>query len=650
MMLNLYSFFHLNLMYSSIEESARKDVIDKCYWPLFHLADMGIPIGIEAPAVTLEIINDIDPAWITALAKYISEEKIEFIGSGYSQLIGPLVPAKVNDWNQGLGIDYYQNLLNIKPKIALVNEMAYSGGIVEHYSNVDYGGLIMEWNNPRFGHPNWNDEWRYYAQTVVGGKEKTMPLIWADSLAFQKFQRYAHGEIELTDYIKYLTGHLGKSDRYFPLYSNDVEIFDYRPGRYQTETKFDEYSEWDRIFDLYKILNSEVWCEFVFPSQGLKSFGNQNERQKLKLESPAQPIPVKKQEKYNINRWALTGRDDMAINTKCYKIYNSLLEDGNNNSASWRELCYLWSSDFRTHITENRWIDYIKRLELRLTKINRPMPSRSEISLKNTEVYSEEVYDDKKSVRIENGNYKIVLNKFKGLTIKELAVKQYGDEPLLGTLIHGYYDDISLGADYYSGHSVVEIPGEHKITDLSQVNPIINKHNNYLSIRAKQNHGNYSFDQRMEFRDDNLIIKKNIQATISEKSIIRTFSFTFNPEVWDRNTLYVATHNGGSDLEKFYVKDHSISHSDIYSSLISARHGFGNTEGIVIIGDKEKSITFTCEMSLSALIPSIVYKEMTNTYFFRLQYSAREMDETMRKNKVEIRSQLAILFNHVKTP
>ena len=44
-------------MYSSIEEASRKEVVRKCYWPLFKLADIGIPIGIEAPAVTLEYIN-----------------------------------------------------------------------------------------------------------------------------------------------------------------------------------------------------------------------------------------------------------------------------------------------------------------------------------------------------------------------------------------------------------------------------------------------------------------------------------------------------------------------------------------------------------------------------------------------------------------
>ena len=60
-------------MYSSIEEASRKDVILKCYWPLFKLADMGIPIGIESPAITLEIINELDPDWILSLSKYIAE-------------------------------------------------------------------------------------------------------------------------------------------------------------------------------------------------------------------------------------------------------------------------------------------------------------------------------------------------------------------------------------------------------------------------------------------------------------------------------------------------------------------------------------------------------------------------------------------------
>jgi len=390
-------------MYSSIEETLRKDVVQKCYWSLFKLADLGIPIGIEAPAVTLEIINELDPDWISTLSKYIAENKIEFIGSGYSQIIGPLVPAKVNEWNQKLGLESYNKFFGLTPNIALVNEMAYSGGIVEHYINAGYNAIIMEWNNPRSAHPEWENDWRYSPQKAVGSNEKTIPLMWADSIAFQKFQRYVHGEYELEEYIQYLKSHRGETGRFFPLYSNDVEIFDYRPGRYKTETQINGNSEWDRIIELYTYLAQQGWCEFVFPSQVLSGLNNKMSGKELKLESPAQPIPVKKQEKYNINRWALTGRDDLGINTKCYKIYNSFIENDNSEPEDWKEFCFLWSSDFRTHMTENRWNDYHERLDSLLVKCE----STNFINSNKSSVKTEYFYD-KKKLTVENENYKVV--------------------------------------------------------------------------------------------------------------------------------------------------------------------------------------------------------------------------------------------------
>jgi len=611
-------------MYSSIEETERKAVIQTCYWPLFKIAELGTQIGIEAPAVTLEIINDLDPKWISTLSKYIHDGKIEFIGGGYSQLIGPLVPAKVNDWNQKLGMEGYQKLLGITPKLALVNEMAYSGGICEHYVNAGYEGVIMEWNNPRSAHPEWNNEWRYYPQKAVGCKGRTIPLIWSDSLAFQKFQRYAHGEYELKEYVEYFISNIGETNRYFPLYSNDVEIFDYRPGRYQTEAQFDDKSEWDRIIELYKYLNQQNWCEYVFPSEVLIGLNNENGGQELILESPAQPIPVKKQEKYNINRWALTGRDDVGINSKCYKVYNSFVEN-DNNAQDWKELCYLWSSDFRTHITEKRWHDYYERLESLIAKCEFTKCIDNEKSSDKTEVFN-----DKKWLTVENNNYKVVLNKNKGMTIKTFIIKKFGDESLLGTLDHGYYDDISLGADYYSGHTIIERLGEHKVTDLGKLSSEIFETDDRITLYTKQEWGNYKFKHNIQFNSEKVIIEKKIKSITAEKSIIHPYNITFNPEAWDRNSLYIETHNGGTNPERFCLKGQKISHGDIYSSLISARHGFGNTEGVFIIGDKDKSIHFRCNMSVSALIPSIIYKELVDTYFFRLQYSAREIDETAK--------------------
>ena len=46
----------------------------------------------------------------------------------------------------------------------------------------------------------------------------------------------------------------------------------------------------------------------------------------------------------------------------CYRIYKCLTESNNNEPKYWIELCEIWSSDFRTHITEDRWIQAKKQI------------------------------------------------------------------------------------------------------------------------------------------------------------------------------------------------------------------------------------------------------------------------------------------------
>jgi hypothetical protein len=632
-------------MYSSIQKKDRADVIKKCYWPIFNFAEKNIPIGIEAPGVTLEIIKELDPKWIDVLKQNIKDKKIEFIGSGYSQLIGPLVPGKVNKWNQDIGIELYQNILEVRPKIALVNEMTYSSGIVDYYLECGYEAIIMEWNNPRSYNLNWKNEWRYHFQKVKGSSKNLIKLIWADSIAFQKFQRYAHSEYGIDDYIKFIKSNYSKKDRYFPLYSNDVEIFDYRPGRYKTESRIDSKSEWKRIFELYEKLSAKDWSEFIFPSEVLKA-SNKLANNLLKLETPKQPIPVKKQKKYNINRWALTGRDDLKINTQCYQACEMLLENNNVSSEDWKELCYLWSSDFRTHITEKRWEKYNIRLGSFLKKISKVIPDKKINIIESTKSDVFSVIENNYSLSFENKSLIIALNKQKGLSIKNLVFKDLSDSWLIGTLEHGYYDDISLGADYYSGHATIERPGEHKVTDLTVASAEIIESDCDVTLKTEQKWNDYTFNTMIQLNDNKISLKKNITSNTDEKTIIRPFNFTINPKAWDRNSLYIKTHNGGTNLDKFYLKNQNIAHSDIYSSLISACHAFGNTEGLFIIGDKVKSITFKCNMSVSALIPSINYKEMDNTFFFRIRYSARELDETLKPSILVLSSAISLSFQN----
>ena len=90
--MKLFIYFHLNLAYSSIEEEERLTVIERCYWPLLRLIEKyKIPVGLEASAYTLGEINRLDPAFIKKLKILIKNNDCDFIGSGFSQIIGPLV-------------------------------------------------------------------------------------------------------------------------------------------------------------------------------------------------------------------------------------------------------------------------------------------------------------------------------------------------------------------------------------------------------------------------------------------------------------------------------------------------------------------------------------------------------------------------------
>src|SRR5881628_1660454 len=97
--LRVFAVFHLNLAFSSIEEEQRPDVIARCYWPLLRLAEQHPKLGMEVSGFTLEEIARLDPAWIAKARDLVAQGRIELIGSGYSQMIGPLVPAQVTAKN-----------------------------------------------------------------------------------------------------------------------------------------------------------------------------------------------------------------------------------------------------------------------------------------------------------------------------------------------------------------------------------------------------------------------------------------------------------------------------------------------------------------------------------------------------------------------
>ena len=137
-----FTLFHCNLMFSSIENEQREDVINRCYSQFKRYVENDIKVSIEMTAITLKIVYDLNPEFITWLKEAIKNKKIEFIGSGFSQIIGPLVPKEINNQNQKIGQKYYKEILDVNPQIALVNEMAFSNGLIESYINNGYKTIL----------------------------------------------------------------------------------------------------------------------------------------------------------------------------------------------------------------------------------------------------------------------------------------------------------------------------------------------------------------------------------------------------------------------------------------------------------------------------------------------------------------------------
>jgi len=638
--LSLFTVFHLNLAYSSIEEEHRPQVIRSCYWPLLRLARRyGLPFGIEASAYTLESVAKIDHSWIDELRTLTTEGPCEFVGSGYAQIIGPLVPAEVNAQNLRLGNEAYQELLGFRPTIALVNEQAYSAGLLQHYKDAGYKAIVMEWDNPARWHPDWNPEWRYLPQVACGQHGEELPIIWNKSIAFQKFQRYAHSEMDLPEYLDYLVKHVGQEDRAFPLYGNDVEVFDFRPGRYQTEPSLKAESEWQRIDALLQQLLADNRYGLIRPSQVLALMGSPSAGQRLHLETPQDPVPVKKQEKYNLNRWAVTGRNDLAINTACQRIYAALRKDRRLDDALWRELCYLWSSDFRTHITERRWLAYLDRLGSFQERLGIPASGghRTEQPHAKQAVPAHVVgFDIKRENRwlsVETDAMKALFNCRRGLAIDSLTVKRVSERPLLGTIPHGYYQDIALGADFYSGHLVLETPGRPKVTDLEPVEPEIcaGDQPGIVMLRGCVNTALGPVLKTIWVtREGQIRLRFELQWERLPLGSLRLGHITMHPEAFDPGSLFFETHNGGVLPERFALERKGIEHGRSVSFLVSSSSSLGMTEGVLKMGDRERAIVIQTPLDQACVVAQMTYMPVQGSFFYRASFSAAELDDTCK--------------------
>ena len=619
--LHAFALFHLNLAFSSIEEEQRATVVRDCYRPLLALAQQH-PIGIEATAYTLEAIRACDAAWLEDLATLIGAGKIEFIGSGHAQAIGPLLPADVVAGNLRLGNLAYREMLGVRPKLALVNEQAYAGGLVAQYLDAGYEALLADWDNVANFHPDWLPEFRYGPQHALGSDGRDIGLIWTNTVAFQKLQRLAHDDITLDDYLAFVAGQRGENDRTLCLYASDAEIFGFRPGRYRTEEANQGGREWQRMAKALAGVAALKDVKLVLPSQTLK-VQTAGSSQKLRLETAAYPVPVKKQRKYNLTRWAVTGRDDIGVNAACQRIYAALKKNG-GAEADWRELCRLWASDFRTHITESRWQGFCRDLatmEARFETSRAPAPLA---------IAGEAIGD--RTITIETPTIRAELDRRRGLAIRYAAFAP-DFTPLIGGIAHGHFDDIALQADWYTWDCVFEAPGEPKVTDLEwAATRIARDADGSIRVLGEIATPQGPIRKLMTFHASKPQIDFDLEFDWRNfgRGSLRLAHVTLLGEAFNDDSLSFAAHNGGRTPDRFMLKDQTVEHGAPVSFLVSASCGLGMTEGWLELADARHRIEVLVDRQTAPLIGLINHRRSNGKLFCQAMLSALELDDTRK--------------------
>ncbi len=633
-----YLVFHLNLAFSSIEKDSWPVVINTCYHPLLDLAEnSGIPIGIELTGWTLKQIESLDPSWVKRLKVLTEIGQCELVGSGYCQIVGPLVPHTVNTWNQKLGLEVYKEVLNLSPKIALVNEMAFSSSLVDIYNQFSYKGLIMDRDNIKLALET--DSTPSHAEGASGSK---MRILWSDSILFQKLQHFAHGDISTNDYLTYLKDRFADGEKIFPIYCNDAEVFDYRPGRFNEERPTHAEGEWIRIHRILNEITSNMGLDFVLPSEALE-ISKFKPNVTKKFVTAAYPIPVKKQAKYNIARWAVTGKNDLWLNSICHRLEKKLSHSKDTTSEDWKNLCELWASDLRTHITEQRWNETLDFLDLFSKKheVNTGFGVHQAKNETRYDLYNvignyggSKIVEREEGiiVNISNRLIDLELNLRRGLAIKNLAFSSHKMEPCIGTLSHGHFSSISLGADYYSGGLVVELPVERKrFTDLELVKPkfSINRQGN-IEISAK-------------ISTPLGIIFKTIEISTGKEKISLTYSFQDWSEIigsmrlgiitlinqFSREGTLLTMSNGG-EHEEVFENTGEFDHTSPVSHLVSSSRGLGATSGFIKVSNNRKSFNLKWNPDECAVMPMLQRKIVDQKTLSRVLFSMKETDDTSK--------------------
>lgn len=629
-MVDVYTIFHANLNFSLIDESEYLNVIENCYWPLLKILEKNgrLKFALELSGNTLSKVKQLDPKLIKALKRFIKKKRFQIIASGWEQVIGPLVPYQVTLNNLRLGQKTYKEILGVQPHIAYVNEQTFSDGLIDLYKEVGYKAIVTDWDN--LPHESKQITTPYQPVLLESQTETKFPCIFISSVAMQQFRKVIFGETSENQYMKFLRETVKKDSlKFFPLYGDDLEIYDFKPNSLNFSLEKKGGRNFNSIQNLFSKLIKNKFG-FILPDNVLDSV---DKDKTIKLTDAEMTIRTKKQEKYNVTRWAVCGRSNSKINTLCFHIFKRLEEakkiPKNKREKLYKELVSLWASDFRSHTTENKLLDLQKRLGWLLKETESLVATGKKVQGENL--------NDTPFVKVEKFNTPSVSVKFwlqKGGVIESLVFPKISKKPLCGTLRHGYYQTSKLSADWFTGHTIIRLKDNSTVTDLEPIEFFapknIKKYKVKIPIvgRSKIGNGEVVKKYYVYINEPRIDIEKHFMFYSLEPLSFRNFNLTFIPDSFDMNSLYLSTVNGGKHSETFLLKGNSINQDEAVNLKVSSHGCQGATEGWIAIGDKDKSLVVSSELSEYYNVPLVHFEEVDNTFFARISTTIVESDET----------------------
>ena len=247
--------------------------------------------------------------------------------------------------------------------------------------------------------------------------------------------------------------------------------------------------------------------------------------------------------------------------------------------------------------------------------------------------YDIQFRENRIDLHLRTKSFELVLNKRRGLALKSLGFASHGFEPTVGTLEHGYFHAIELGADFYTGGVVIELPGRLKrLTDLERVSPTFYLDEGVCRIRCELRTELGTLVKTLSFRPDreSLQLRYDFPGWERPLGTVRVGNVSLLPEGFQSGASLVTRCCNGGREDDILILDAPCDHTNAVSSLISCTAGLGATRGALEIGDQQRGIRLEWDPGSCAAFPMLLHKPSAPTHFTRVAFSLAELDDTRR--------------------